>query len=915
MSDDAFHDALEVDCRDLLAASRDHAFAPVLARDADAKAVADLLGRGRSVLLVGEPGVGKTAIVHAVAARLATAGGLGLVQTSTTQLMSRTRYLGEWESKVTAVAKRAIAERKVLCVTDVWHLPDAGRSSNSHRNMLDALAPYLEEGLVLLGEAQPEQLRQMERHPLLLTQFHQHPVAPLDASTVEEVVADAAQRARLDLDADARGRLIDLTGTFGHTRTQPGPALTMLEQVRAYLESKRAKGEAEPLTADFVERVFSIYSGLPLFVVSPHATVPAREIRAWFTERIVGQTEAIEAVVETIALFKAGLRDPARPIGTFLFVGPTGVGKTELARALATFLFGSPHRLLRFDLSEFKDYHAFELLLGNPREPSRPARLVDPVRAHPFQVVLFDELEKAHENVWDMLLPLLDEGRLTTPGGRAVDFRNTILIATSNVGASDADRAVGFGGSVDASERRSRTVEALERAFRPELLNRFQHVAVFHPLDEGQVRRVARQELDRILAREGVTRRNLVVDVDDETLDQLIARGYEIRYGARALKRELQRRLVLPLAMTLMERAVEPGSILRARARDGHVRVSVVDTPSSRAHAREHAPVEPVPGRKLDRAAIGQAINAAGARLQTLAGTLDEPFLHRERERVTELRAQPEFWNDSAAAARDLRDLGRLNATCDRLDRLRDELAGLRDAHAAADTRALVDRAAHALVRLEDALERGWRELVRLGREGEWDALVEVAPLGASGRPARDLLVRTYLAWARAQHRGVGVLREPRADDEPAMFSFGGAWPYGFLRLEAGLHRLRSGDAHAVARVTVAPWTDARADVRFGEHLALKTSGQLEGRVRSRLVCEGGLVLQNEGTLAANRDLAIEVAPSWAAAVSVDDVVRRYDAQPFLMRDVATDFSSGRRDALAPTGFHTLLCRRVDLSG
>ncbi len=914
MGDDAYEDALEVDARDLVTAAQDHVFDPVLARDADARAVLEMLRRGRSVLLTGEAGVGKTAIIHEVARQIAKTGAdIGLVQTSTTQLMSRTRYLGEWESKVTTVARRAAEDRKVLYIADVWHLPDAGRSSNSNRNMLDALAPHLENGgVVLLGEAQPEQLRQMERHPLLLTHFHQHSVAPLDVETVDQVVSAAAERARLDIDAPARRRLIDLTGTFGRTRTQPGPALAMLEQVRAYLEEKLAIGEDEPITPGFVERVFSIYSGLPLFVVSPEATKPAREIRAWFTDRIVGQTEAIEAVVETIALFKAGLRDPSRPVGTFLFVGPTGVGKTELARALATFLFGSPHRLLRFDLSEFKDYHAFEMLLGNPREPSRPARLVDPVRAHPFQVVLFDELEKAHQNVWDMLLPLLDEGRLTTPGGRSVDFRNTILIATSNVGAQNADRAVGFGGSVDLVERRARTIDALERAFRPELLNRFQHVAVFHPLDEGQVRRVARQELDRVLAREGVTRRNLVVDVDDATLDQIIDRGYDVRYGARALKRELQRRLVLPLAMTLMERSVEPGSILRARARDGHVRITVVETAESREHRREQAPVEPVKGRKLDREGVAAATREVGARLDELAGSMDESFLHTERNRISALRAEPDFWVDPVAAANDLRDLGRVHAICDRLDRLRDARASLEDELAAADTRARVTHAAEHLVALEDRVERAFRELVRMGQSGEWDALLEVAPLGPGGRAARDLLVKTYLGWATAQHRGPELLREPRADDEPALLSVGGPWPYGFLRHEAGLHRLRDGETPSVARVTIAPWTCARSEVRFGEHRALKATGQMGGRVRSRLECEGGLVLQNARTLAANRDLALEIAPSWAAAASSDDVVRRYDVEPFLVRDAATEFSSGRRDTLSPEGLHMLLCRRVD---
>ncbi len=915
MADSDYSDAFELDTRDLVAEARDGALAPVRARDADVDAVLDLLERGRSVLLVGESGAGKTAIVHAVARRLAEDDepdeALGLRQTSTTQLMSRTRYLGEWESKVTAVCRRAADEGTALYVTDAWSLPDAGRGSSSQRNMLDAMAPWLEDGrLLLVAEARPEQVREMERHPLLLAHFHQHAVAPLEPEVVDELLADAAARLALDLGPEARKRAVTLTSTFGRRRTQPGPALELFEQVRTYLDEKRAVGEDEPVTPGFVEKVFAIYSGLPLFVVSPTETRPAREIREWFTERIVGQREAIEAVVETIALFKAGLQDPQRPIGTFLFVGPTGVGKTELARALATFLFGSPRRLLRFDLSEFKDFHAFEMLLGTPREPRRPARLVDPVRAHPFQVVLFDELEKAHQNVWDLLLPLLDEGRLTTPLGQTVDFRNTILIATSNVGASGADRSLGFGAEDArgaATARRARMMEALEQAFRPEFLNRFQHVAVFHPLDPEQVRRVARQELERVFARDGITGRNLLVDVDDATLDQIVARGYDARYGARALKRELQHRLVRPLAMTLLERAVEPGSLLRVRAKEGHARVTVVETAESRASKRARLPAEPRPGRVLDRDGALRASAELAARLVDLARAVDEPYLELERERLTALRAEPEFWSDPVAAARDVRDLGWTADALDRLEALRERLEGLQ--------RSLVgdselDPTARQLVALEDDAEAAWRELVRLGRGADREALIEITPLGAAGREARDLVTRTYLGWAEGR-RPLQVLREPRADDEPVLISVGGPFAYGLLRHEVGLHRLRDGELHSAARVTVAPWTEERGELRYDEHVALKATGQLGGRIRSRLVC-GGLVLQNERTLAENRDLATTLAPSWAAAATGEDVVRRIDRSPFKLRDAATGITSGRAESLGPEGFERLLAQRVD---
>ena len=365
-----------------------------------------------------------------------------------------------------------------------------------------------------------------------------------------------------------------------------------------------------------------------------------------------------------------------------------------------------------------------------------------------------------------------------------------------------------------------------------------------------------------------------------------------------------------------MERNVEPGSILKCRAKEGHVRISVVETPESRGHRRERAPVEPEPGRKLDREATTQATAELGARLVQLAADIDEPFLLQERDRLTTLRGEPAFWSDARAAARDLRDLARIGTTCDRLERLRDAHQELVQVLEAADSRRRLGEAARRLVKLEARTEGAVRELVRMGPGGEWEALVEVRPVGAGGRAARDLLVGLYRDWATTQHRPLDVLREPRADDAPALLAIGGAYPYGLLERESGLHRVRSEGNHSVARCTVAPWTDARVEVTFTEHAAIKGSGQLGGRIRSRLGCETAegaeLMLENARTLAENRDLALEVAASWAAATPVDDVVRRYELEPFKLRDVATGFTTGRRETLAPAGLHTLLCRRVD---
>ena len=898
--------------RDLVAAALRGELAPVEFRDREVETILAQLDRKRSVLLVGAGGAGKTAVVHGVAGALAKRERTGLRGLSTAQLMSGTRYLGEWETKLAALCERARDEDVVVYWSDVWNLTGAGRTAKSTSNALEALRPHLESGeFRLIAEATPATVRSMSRTPNFVSLFETIELPPLTGEQVAAVLEHTCDRLRVDLDADSRRSLVTLTDRFLATRAQPGPALALLTQVCDYDGQKHGVGEDELLSPEFVEKVFSIYSGLPRFIVSRSATKPTREIQHWFEERIVGQSEAIRAVVETIALFKAGLNDPKRPIGTFLFVGPTGVGKTELARQVAGFLFGGSNRLLRFDLSEFKDHNSFELLVGDPSQSEGPARLLDPVRSHPFQVILFDELEKAHHNVWDLLLPLLDEGTLTPPGGAPVNFRNTIVIATSNAGVKDADRSTGFGGTVSDGTRDTRVREGLEREFRPEFLNRFQHVVVFHPLSKEHVRRVARHELEHILTREGIAARNLVVDVDERALDDAIGTGFDPRYGARALKREIQRKLVLPLAVTLMEREVPSGAVVRIGLTDGKVKVKVIDTPESREARREEAPVRAKTGEKLDRKVLRARIRRIPPLIERLAEGADEKFVREERARLLASRKAAAFWADTESAALATRDLERYSMMLERLDHFRRTAEELERESTHSATRRELETAASRLVSLERGIEHAHREMITIGRDGAWDALVEIRPSGA--RDARDLLVESYTSWALWKKLEVQWLLEPSHDGEPAFFALVGPYAYGYVHGEAGVHRRRDGDAVSVANVRVVAWGDRREEPAVQNQRALKLAGQYRGKIRSRIECKEGLVLQNANTIAANRELAADVAPSWAkAGGSSDEIVRRYDTSPFRVRDAVTGFTTGHPDALKPRRFHELLCRRID---
>ncbi len=885
-------------------------------RDAEIRAAIEALCDNKSVLLVGPMGVGKTAVLHGIAQQLGDEMNAGIRRLATAQIMSGTRYLGEWESKLTRLMNECEQSNTVLNVVDVWNLPTVGTTSQSKANLLDAMRPRLSDGrLRLISEATADQILEMHRFPKFVSAFEVIRIEPLSAQQMRAILESEAAAIGLAIGPEANERLFELCRTFHTANAGPGPALDLLHKVRDYRDQKLAVGEDGTITTLFVEKVFAIHSGLPLFVVSRTEGKSAAHIRDWFRERIIGQEAAIEAVVEMIAFYKARLHDTNKPIGSFLFVGPTGVGKTELARALAEFFFGSDRRMLRFDMSEFTDFHSFEMLVGagQASSPDRPARLIDPVRIQPFQVLLFDELEKAHRNIQDLFLQLLDEGRLTTPKGETVNFRNTIIVATSNAGAFEGmTTTIGFGSS-GSSYDSDKALSAIEAQFRPEFLNRFQHVVLFHPLTREQAVRIARADLQATLKREGVAGRNLIVDVHDDVIDHVLAVGFNPRYGGRGIKREMRRQVILPIATLLMERALEPGSLIDVSVQDGRVRVRVADTPDSRIAKAEKAPIRTRTGDRLTRDAINARIDAASVGCERLAQAADIRHLRSEIEEIDATRKEHTFWRDLNSAGGILAQQTRSLETVSRIERLQDWAKSLAGTMEKAATRADLARVSDRLLQFESALATARREITTMGPEGYWDAIVEITPVGTASA-ARDLIFKLYRDWARDRRIEVVMLREPLSPDEPVAVALRGHFAYGYLKGEAGHHRVRQDDKSAVARVTVVSLSNRPEAVEFAEQRALKTAGQFGGKIRSRVSALGGkLILQNALTLSENRELARDIAASWPREQPpTADRVRLYDLDSFLVRDYLTESDFTRKDILSPKPFHELLCARLD---
>jgi ATP-dependent Clp protease ATP-binding subunit ClpC len=649
---------------------------PVIGRQTEIERVIQILARRtkNNPALIGEPGVGKTAIVEGLAQRIiegdvpAPLLDKRLLQLDVGSLVAGTMYRGQFEERLKRVIDELKSSEAILFIDEVHMLVGAG-SAGSSVDAANILKPALSRGeLQVVGATTLDEYRKniesdaaLERRfqPILVNEpsveetikiLHGIRSAYEDHHrlTIEDEALESAAKlsARYVSDRFLPDKAIDLIDeSASRVRMYKSPAavnakevMTNLREVRREMETAKEnedtdraeelqprmdaleekleelrtvwdRSKSPHVTSDDIAEVISMWTGVPLMQLETEESARLLNMEAKLREHIVGQNEAIETVSKAIRRARAGLKDPSRPVGSFIFLGPTGVGKTELTKALAKFMFGSEDALIQLDMSEFMERHSVSRLVGAPPGYvgyDDAGQLTEAIRRRPYSIVVFDEIEKAHPEAHNMLLQIMEEGHLTDARGHKVDFRNAIIIMTTNVGADMIRKqdSLGFALAVDAAQEEAQAYKdmqkklmgALKRSFRPEFINRLDSVIVFRSLNQKDIRKIVQLELDKVSAR--LKENEITLTASDEALALLAEEGYNPEMGARPLRRVIQRKIEDRLSDALLAEKFEEGQ---------HILVDVETTEEDGKDVKkivlrhDHADTEEEP----DLAAIG----------------------------------------------------------------------------------------------------------------------------------------------------------------------------------------------------------------------------------------------------------------------------------------------------------------------
>jgi ATP-dependent Clp protease ATP-binding subunit ClpC len=645
---------------------------PVVGRQTEIERIMQILSRRtkNNPVLIGEPGVGKTAVVEGLAQRISAGQvpdllkGKQIYSLDLAALVAGSKYRGEFEERLKKVMKEITQRGDIILFIDELHNLVGAGAAEGAIDAASILKPALARGeLQTIGATTLDEFRKyLERDSALERRFQQIRVEePTTDDTVQilrglrdryeahhrcKITDEALEAAAALADRYIQDRqlpdkaidLIDEAASRMRIKTMTAPpryreleeeiekvrkdkeasienqefekAASLRDKERKLTQKKREleeqwreteQTEQPEIGKEEIADIVSMWTGIPVFELTEAESLRLVRMEEELHKRVIGQDAAIIAVSKAIRRARAGIKDPKRPTGSFIFLGPSGVGKTELARTLAEFLFGDEDAMIQIDMSEYMEKHAVSRLVGSPPGYigyDEGGQLTEAVRRKPYSVVLFDEIEKAHPDVFNILLQILEDGKLTDSQGRKVDFRNVIVIMTSNIGSGAISKNVSLGFTLSSEEgltyddMKNRVMGDLKKSFRPELLNRIDEIIVFPKLAREEILQIVDLMLNRL--RVQMAEHEVTIELTDEAKDLLVEKGYDPAMGARPLRRAIQRFIEDPLADFVLGRSLEPGStILIARRNDEEVDITVVPPAPPEAIGVSAAPDAP----------------------------------------------------------------------------------------------------------------------------------------------------------------------------------------------------------------------------------------------------------------------------------------------------------------------------------
>ena len=636
--------------RDLTEYAAEGKLDPVIGRDDEISRVIQILSRRtkNNPCLIGEPGVGKTAIAEGLAEKIVagdvpdTVRDKRLLTLDIAGMVAGSKYRGEFEERIKKVISEVVEDGNILLFIDEIHTIIGAGGAEGAIDASSILKPSLARGeLQIIGATTIDEYRKhIEKDAALERRFQPVMVEEPSEEEAEEILSGLRhvyeEHHNVKITDDAVHAAVHLSVRYINDRFLPDKAIDLIDEaaskvrINAYTASPEIRrltdevaqlevrkedaiaGEAYELASsikkqqeqlneqiarlnhdmeerrsgtqlvvdtDQVADVVANWTGIPVRKLEQEETERLRSMEKLLHERVVGQTEAVSAVAKAIRRGRVGLKDPKRPIGSFLFLGPTGVGKTELCKALAEVMFGTEDSMIRVDMSEYMEKHSVSKLIGSPPGYvgyEEGGQLSEKIRRHPYSVLLFDEIEKAHPDVFNILLQVLDDGHITDSQGRKVDFKNTIIIMTSNAGAADiaSRHRLGFSAgdtsAADYGQMKSMVMEEVRRIFKPEFLNRIDDIIVFHQLTKSDVKEIADIMLKTVAGRVK-EQLNIDLEVSGPVRNHLAEAGFDERYGARPLRRVIQNEIEDELAEEYLAGRVKNGDHVVLRMKDGRI--------------------------------------------------------------------------------------------------------------------------------------------------------------------------------------------------------------------------------------------------------------------------------------------------------------------------------------------------------